>query len=64
MLAVASALSSCKDKMMVFCETQDPKGMVFKMKNFSNDGDKLDLAIKQDCSISVFILEACCQSAG
>lgn len=23
-----------------------PKGMVFKMKNFSNDGDKLDLAIK------------------
>lgn len=40
---------SCTDKMVVmFCETQDPKGMVFKMKNFGNDGDKLDLAIKQD----------------
>lgn len=46
---------------VMFCEAQDPEGMVFKMKNFSNDGDKNDLAIKQDCSISVSILEVCCQ---
>lgn len=66
MLAVASAFCvSYPDKMVVmFCETQHPKGIVSKMKNFSNYGDKLDLAIKQDCSISVSILEVCCQSAG
>lgn len=65
-LAVTSAFCvSYTDNMVVmFCEAQDPKGMVFKIKNFSNDGDKNYLAIKQDCSISVSILEVCCQSTG
>lgn len=42
-------LSVClnTDKLgVMFCETQHPKGMVSKMNNFINDGDKLDLAIK------------------
>lgn len=41
-LAVASAFCvSYTDKMVeMFCETQEPRRMVFKVKNFSNDGDK------------------------
>lgn len=52
MLAVASVFSVVVVVMM--CPS---KGMVFKMNNFSNGGDKLDLAIKRDYSISVSILE-------
>lgn len=56
MLAVAYIFCvSYTDQMVVmFCETQKPKGMVFKTKNFCNNGDKLDPAIGKT-AISQFL---------